>query len=385
MTRSLVAGLFTLKHLHNLSDEALCERWVENSDFQYVCVEVVLQHGAPFDRSSLTRWRQRLGEIAALSQQSRSVAHRTGAIESKDPESVVEDTTFQEKVIAHPTEARLTHAPGQARGHRGGRAIRLPTSSRAPGMSSNSCAPGSAASSGTSARSRAIPLSRSAARSRAAGPPPRAASARIEGALAARARAGVHRQRQGPRPTPVRLQGIDRYASHRAQRRAVRAAKACTATPTTAIRLVPLSLISKGSQVPPCAASMATRAIAVTTIQRLKVGIRDQAAGSPKPSVANAPSAAVEPAIGHLNDDRRMRISKAEVATRRARCRRLQLRPASAWSEEFLLRVLLWILCRSLPPLGDAQGWQNEPNSVRANPVWALGSIAPIANRNRLS
>ena len=23
--------------------------------------------------------------------------------------------------------------------------------------------------------------------------------------------------------------------------------------------------------------------------------------------------------------------------------------------------------------------WQNEPNSVRANPVWALGSIAPIA------
>jgi hypothetical protein len=63
----------------------------------------------------------------------------------------------------------------------------------------------------------------------------------------------------------------------------------CTATPTTA-RLVPSSLISKGSQVPPCAASMATRAIAATTIQRFKVGIRDQAAGSPKPSDANAPS-----------------------------------------------------------------------------------------------
>jgi hypothetical protein len=26
----LVAGLFILKHMHNLSDEALCERWVEN-------------------------------------------------------------------------------------------------------------------------------------------------------------------------------------------------------------------------------------------------------------------------------------------------------------------------------------------------------------------
>jgi IS5 family transposase len=27
----LVAGLFILKHMHNLSDEALCDRWVENS------------------------------------------------------------------------------------------------------------------------------------------------------------------------------------------------------------------------------------------------------------------------------------------------------------------------------------------------------------------
>ena len=26
----LIAGLFILKHMHNLSDEALCDRWVEN-------------------------------------------------------------------------------------------------------------------------------------------------------------------------------------------------------------------------------------------------------------------------------------------------------------------------------------------------------------------
>jgi transposase, IS5 family len=37
------------------------------------------------------------------------VAHRTGAIESKDLERVVVDTTVQEKAIAHPTDARLTH------------------------------------------------------------------------------------------------------------------------------------------------------------------------------------------------------------------------------------------------------------------------------------
>ena len=107
----LVAGLFILKHMHNLSDEMLCDRWVENPYFQYFCGEVVFRHEAPFDRSSLTRWRQRLGEeqIAALLQESLSVAHRRGAIESKDLERVVVDTTVQEKAIAHPTDARLTH------------------------------------------------------------------------------------------------------------------------------------------------------------------------------------------------------------------------------------------------------------------------------------
>jgi IS5 family transposase len=107
----LMAGLLILKHMHNLSDEALCDRWVENPYFQYFCGEVVFQHAAPFDRSSLTRWRQRLGEeqIAALLQESLSVAHRAGAIETKDLERVVVDTTVQEKAVAHQTDARLTH------------------------------------------------------------------------------------------------------------------------------------------------------------------------------------------------------------------------------------------------------------------------------------
>jgi len=98
----LVAGLFILKHMHNLSDEALCERWVENPYFQYFCGEVVFRHELPFDRSSLTRWRQRLGEeqIVALLQESLSVAHRTGAIDTKDLERVAIDTTVQEKAIA---------------------------------------------------------------------------------------------------------------------------------------------------------------------------------------------------------------------------------------------------------------------------------------------
>src|SRR6266566_5851775 len=107
----LVAGLFILKHTHNLSDEALCDRWVENPYFQYFCGEVVFRHELPFDRSSLTRWRQRLGEeqIAALLQESLSVAHRSGAIATEDLERVAVDTTVQEKAVAHPTDARLSH------------------------------------------------------------------------------------------------------------------------------------------------------------------------------------------------------------------------------------------------------------------------------------
>ena len=35
--------------------------WVENPYFQYFCGEVVFRHELPFDRSSLTHWRQRRG------------------------------------------------------------------------------------------------------------------------------------------------------------------------------------------------------------------------------------------------------------------------------------------------------------------------------------
>jgi transposase, IS5 family len=107
----LVAGLFILKHMHNLSDEVLCARWVENPYYQFFCGEETFQHAPPFDRSSLTRWRQRLGEeqLVALIQESLAVAHKTGALKTQDLERVVVDTTVQPKAIAHPTDARLMH------------------------------------------------------------------------------------------------------------------------------------------------------------------------------------------------------------------------------------------------------------------------------------
>src|SRR5580658_9452244 len=107
----LVAGLFILKHMNNLSDDVLCARWIKNPYYQFLCGEVVFRHELPFDRSSMTRWRQRLGEdhLVALIQESLSVAHKTGALETKDLERVVVDTTVQHKAIAHPTDARLMH------------------------------------------------------------------------------------------------------------------------------------------------------------------------------------------------------------------------------------------------------------------------------------
>ena len=107
----LVAGLFILKHMHNLSDEVLCARWLENPYYQFFCGELSFCHELPFERSSLTHWRQRLGEeqLVALIQESLAVAHKTGALASHDLERVVVDTTVEPKAIAHPTDARLCH------------------------------------------------------------------------------------------------------------------------------------------------------------------------------------------------------------------------------------------------------------------------------------
>src|SRR5215218_6563204 len=107
----LMAGLAILKHLHDLSDEVLCERWIENPYDQLFCGEEFFQHQLPLDRSSLTRWRQRMGEerLIALLQESLSVATRTGAAKPADFRQVIIDTTVQEKAITFPTDAKLMH------------------------------------------------------------------------------------------------------------------------------------------------------------------------------------------------------------------------------------------------------------------------------------
>ena len=105
----LMAGLAILKHTYDLSDEVLCERWVENPYYQFFCGEEFFQHRLVFDRSSLTRWRNRMGEerLQALLQESLSVATRTEAIKPSELSRVIVDTTVQPKNVTFPTDAKL--------------------------------------------------------------------------------------------------------------------------------------------------------------------------------------------------------------------------------------------------------------------------------------
>src|ERR1700680_2466498 len=105
----LMAGLAILKHTYDLSDEVVCELWIENPYYQYFCGEEFFQHRLPLDRSSMTNWRNRMGEerLQALLQESLAVATRSGAMKPRDLARVIVDPTAQPKTLTLPTDAKL--------------------------------------------------------------------------------------------------------------------------------------------------------------------------------------------------------------------------------------------------------------------------------------
>jgi IS5 family transposase len=105
----LMAGLHLLKHMEGLSDEAMCKRWVENPYFQYFCGEQFFRHQLVLDRSSMTRWRDRIGadKLELLLAETLAVAIRTQAVSERAMERVTLDTTVQTKAVAHPTDSHL--------------------------------------------------------------------------------------------------------------------------------------------------------------------------------------------------------------------------------------------------------------------------------------
>jgi IS5 family transposase len=105
----LVAGLLYLQHAFRLSDEAVVARWAENPYWQHFCGETFFQHRLPIDPSSMTRWRNRIGEegVEWLLTETIRAGQRAGTVQDDHLKKVTVDTTVMEKNIAHPTDARL--------------------------------------------------------------------------------------------------------------------------------------------------------------------------------------------------------------------------------------------------------------------------------------
>jgi transposase, IS5 family len=107
----LMVGLHLLKHMDGLSDEAVCARYLDSPYVQLFCGETHFQHRLPLERSSMTRWRQRIGpeRMEELLAESLAAAQRGGAVDEKHLRRVTIDTTVQPKAVTHPTDSKLLH------------------------------------------------------------------------------------------------------------------------------------------------------------------------------------------------------------------------------------------------------------------------------------
>ncbi len=100
----LMVSLMILKQLHNLSDESVVDRWVENPYFQYFSGETHFQWSLPCDPSDLVHFRHRVGKEGI-----EKIFRLSVQLQGKDAQqkSVSIDTTVQEKNITFPTDLKL--------------------------------------------------------------------------------------------------------------------------------------------------------------------------------------------------------------------------------------------------------------------------------------
>ena len=134
----LMAGLHLLKHMKGLSDEETCAAWLENPYFQAFCGEAHFQHRLPLDRSSMTRWRKRIGpgDLEALLAETIKVAVETKAVSQRQLERITVDTTEPPRVSRRvklskdkPYDPEKTHPVVQCRIPQSRRSV----ADRAPG------------------------------------------------------------------------------------------------------------------------------------------------------------------------------------------------------------------------------------------------------------
>jgi Transposase domain (DUF772)/Transposase DDE domain len=99
----LMVGLCILKHMENLSDEVLVQRWVQNPYYQAFTGEAEFQWKFPCDPTSLTKFRNRIGNDGFEKILSVSIALHQEKI-TEDEMCI--DTTVHEKAITFPTDAK---------------------------------------------------------------------------------------------------------------------------------------------------------------------------------------------------------------------------------------------------------------------------------------
>lgn len=100
----LMVSLLILKHLYNMSDESVVERWSENPYWQYFSGMEYFQWHLPCDPTELVKFRNRIGDagVEEIFKQSIEI-HGKSAMEKE----VIQDTTVQEKNITFPTDSKL--------------------------------------------------------------------------------------------------------------------------------------------------------------------------------------------------------------------------------------------------------------------------------------
>jgi IS5 family transposase len=83
--------------------------WIENPYFQYFTGETTFKTALPIDPSSLTRWRQRIGEegMETMLMVTIEAVRRAELVKASSVDKVIVDTTVIPGAIAYPTDSRL--------------------------------------------------------------------------------------------------------------------------------------------------------------------------------------------------------------------------------------------------------------------------------------
>ena len=100
-----MVGLLILKQLENLSDEQIVRRWSRDPYYQFFCGETHFQWGRPCVDNLLTHFRQDIGEKGVETIFKISVKMHGDEVQKED--TVVIDTTVQEMNTTYPTDTKL--------------------------------------------------------------------------------------------------------------------------------------------------------------------------------------------------------------------------------------------------------------------------------------